>query len=138
MKTFLMALVLLSSNAFAQEIDATEMLASIIPVGTYSGSYKGKPCKVTVQPSADGLVVTASNAHLTRRREVERGSIYAIKGGNYFLSSGKYSTNDGFNENILMTRSADITNRQYVVVADRVVVQRDQFEHAVECIIPLF
>ena len=134
MKTLLVALTLISSSVFAQAWDATEALTSVLPVGTYQGSYQGKKCSVTARLSDRGILVSATSGSITRQREVERGSSYRLQPAKRFLSSSSTSTNDGFNENIL--RTALVSDTQlYVVVADRVVVQRDQFEHVVECVI---
>lgn len=134
MKMLLIALALVSSSAFAQEMDATEALTMVLPVGTYSGRFEGERCSVTVREEANGVKVTATNARLTRSRLVEYGSVYKLWGTTQFLSSTSIGTNDGFNENLVRTR-ADVTGKQYVVVADRVVVMNDQFEHKVECIV---
>ncbi|WPU63221.1 hypothetical protein [Peredibacter starrii] len=134
MKMLLIALALVSGRAFAQEMDATEALTMVLPVGTYYGRFANERCSVTVREEANGVKVTATNGRLTRSRLVEYGSVYRLWGTTQFLSSTSVGTNDGFNENLLRTR-ADVTNKQYVVVADRVVVMNDQFEHKVECIV---
>ena len=134
MKTLLIALALLSGSAFAQEMDATEALTMVLPVGTYYGRFDGERCSVTVRAEANGVKVSATNRRLTRSRLVEFGSVYRLWGTTQFLSSTSVGTNDGFNENLIRTR-ADVTGKQYVVVADRVVVMNDQFEHKVECIV---
>ncbi|WP_408096272.1 hypothetical protein ACJVC5_14630 [Peredibacter sp. HCB2-198] len=134
MKMLLIALALVSGSAFAQEMDATEALTSVLPVGNYSGRFANERCSVTVREEANGVRVSATNGRYTRSRLVEFGSVYRLWGTTQFLSSTSYSTNDGFNENLVRTR-ADVTGKQYVVVADRVVVMNEQFEHKVECIV---
>ena len=136
MKMLLIALALVSGSAFAQEMDATEALTSIIPQGTYFGKLGQERCKVTFKSNPKGILVTASNSKLTVKRQIEFGTKYEMFGTTQFHSSESIATNDGFNENLLVTR-ADYRHKQYVTVADRVVTHRQVFEHRVECIINL-
>lgn len=137
MKILVMALTLLSTSAFAQTLEATAVLNSVLPTGIYQGkSPEGNICSVYVQSTSRGVVVAASSQGRTLKRVVEIGSSYRMGAARYFLSSDVYGTNDGFNENTLMTRAVT-EDSQYVVVADRVVVQRESFEHKVECIVNL-
>ncbi|WPU63223.1 hypothetical protein [Peredibacter starrii] len=136
MKLLVTALVLLSSTAFAQVPDATDVLTAILPVGSYSGSYNNQPCKVSVKKTANGIQVTASNNSLVRVREVARGTVYFARLPGHFLSTEKLSTNDGTRENIL--RTIPVTeNQQYVVVADHFIVNHINYELAVECVVNL-
>lgn len=122
MKTLFMALALLSTSVFAQELDATEVLTSILPLGIHQGTNpEGKDCIVSVRTSGRGVVVSASSQGQSFKREVESGSIYRINGARYFLSSDKNST--------LMTRAVS-EDTQYVVVAD-------SSDKRVECIVDL-
>ncbi|WP_408096273.1 hypothetical protein ACJVC5_14635 [Peredibacter sp. HCB2-198] len=136
MKLLVTALVLLSSTAFAQIPDATDVLTAILPVGSYSGSYNNRPCKVSVKKTANGVQVTASNDSLVRVREVARGSVYFARRQGQFLSTEKFATNDGTRENILRTTPVTET-QQYVVVADHFIANRNNYEMAVECVVDL-
>lgn len=136
MKSILVALALISSSTFAIAPDATEVLTSIIPVGEYTGAYNGQDCSVSVENSANGIVVRATKRGLIRMREVTRGSVYYAPRMGEFLSTQKFSTNFGSRENILRTTPVSET-QQYIVVADVAIGARDIQELKVECVINL-
>jgi hypothetical protein len=140
MKSIVIALTLVCSSAFAQELDATEALARVLPVGQYSGtSPEGVACSVSVKQTESALSVSASMDHVTISRKVKTGSSYRWNlGTRNFLSLDKTFSSDGVSsvEEVLRTLAVEI-NTQYVVVARVIVNDRDVREDKVECVINL-
>lgn len=138
MKTLIAALLLVSSSAFAQELDSTDALLTILPAGEYSGvTPEGRNCAVSVRDLSSKVAVVASTDQLTKRSEVLSGAVYRWNPGTRsFLATVFTTTLTGSTENILRT-IAVTQNTQYVVVADRLVSNRSANESKVECVINL-
>ncbi|MBY0515580.1 MAG: hypothetical protein K2P81_01640 [Bacteriovoracaceae bacterium] len=140
MKSLLIALTLVCSSAFAQELDATAALTNVLAPGLYSGvSPEGIECSVLIAKSNKGIKTSAKMNGMTISREVETGTMYRWNPGTrYFLSSEKTYSTDGINsvEEVFRTLAVD-TMTQYVVVARVIVNNRDVREDKVECVINL-
>lgn len=138
MKTIIAALLLVSSTAFAYELDATEALLQTVSAGEYSGiTPQGDDCSVAVRNLSSKVAVVATANGLTKRSEVYSGATYRWKPGQRsFLATTLTTTLNGSKENIFRTIAVS-SNTQYVVVADLIVDGRSSQETKVECIINL-
>ena len=137
-KTLIAAFLIMSSSAFANELDATEALLSTLPAGVYTGiTPHGDDCEISVRTLSDKVAVVATTATLTKRSEVVRGAVYRWNPGNRsYLATTFTTTLRGSTENILRTIAVS-QSTQYVVVADRVVNDRNASETKIECVINL-
>lgn len=138
MKTIFAAILLVSSSAFAYELDATEALLQTIRAGEYQGvTPQGDDCQVSVRDLTNKVAVVASSEGVTKRSEIVTGSTYRWKPGQRsFLATNLTTTLSGSKENVFRTIAVG-QKTQYVVVADVVVDNRDVNETKVECIIDL-
>lgn len=138
MKTLIAALLLVTSSAFAYELDATEALLQTVAAGEYTGiTPAGDDCSVAVRNLSSKVAVVATANGITKRSEVYSGATYRWKPGQRsFLATTLTTTLNGSKENILRTIAVS-TNTQYVVVADLIVDGRRSEETKVECIINL-
>lgn len=139
MKTFLAALLIVSTNAFAQELDATEALLQTLPAGTYYGeSTKGGDCQVKVQKRSTGVKVSASANGQTMSYETLNQTSYRWNPGQrLFFSSvvSKYPHNER-SEDFIRTIAVK-ENTQYVVVGNLFHSGRDSKETIIECVVNL-
>lgn len=138
MKTLIAALLLVTSSAFAYELDATEALLQTVAAGEYTGiTPAGDDCSVAVRNLSSKVAVVATANGITKRSEVYSGAAYRWKPGQRsFLATTLTTTLNGSKENIFRTIAVS-TNTQYVVVADLIVDGRSSEETKVECIINL-
>jgi len=138
MKTFIAALMLISSTAFAYELDATEALLQTVSAGEYYGiTPSGDDCSVAVRNLSSKIAIVATANGVTKRSEVYSGAAYRWKPGQRsFLATTFTTTLNGSRENIFRTIAVS-TNTQYVVVADMIVDGRSSEETKVECVINL-
>ena len=137
MKT-LIALLLISTTAFATELDATEALLNTIPAGDYRGvSPDGNDCQVSVRTLSEKVAAVASENGFVKRSEVMEGASYRWNPANRpFLSSTLTTTLTGQKENLVRTIAVK-QNTQYVVVADIVSEDGRVSETKIECVINL-
>lgn len=138
MKTFIAALLLISTQAFATELDATEALLNTLPAGSYSGiSVEGDNCSVAVQKLSTGVNVSASSNGKTKSYEILNGSGYRWNPGQrLFFSSIITRTSDSSSENFI--RSIAVKNTtQYVVVGNISRTDNGTKESVIECVINL-
>ncbi len=138
MKILIAAFLLVSTSAFAQELNSTDALLRTLPAGEYSGiTPEGDECGVSVRDLFGKVAVVASTINLTRRSEVVSGSQYSWNPAKRsFLSTVLTTTLTGSTENVFRT-IAVTQNIQYVVVADIEIDDRDFKETKVECLINL-
>lgn len=138
MKTLLLAALIVSTTAFATELDATEALLQTVSAGQYTGiTPQGSDCEVSIRNLSNRVAIVASADGVTKRSEVYSGATYRWKPGQRsFLASTFTTTLNGSKENVFRTIAVS-TNTQYVVVADLVEDNRNRVETKVECIIDL-
>lgn len=134
MKSFIAALVLVSSSAFA-DVPATDVFLSVLPAGSYSGAG----CSVNVSDLGDKVVITASNSVRSTKKEVLSSSSYhQFRGPNTFFSSDITNTRRGRSENFVRTNLASDSTR-YIAVGT--IFEADypngDRENVVECVINL-
>lgn len=138
MKTLIAAFLLVSSSAFAQELDATDALLTTLPAKEYRGiTPDGDDCQVAVRDLSSKVAIVATAGNLTRRAEVYSGAVYRWQPGQrFFLATNLTTTLNGSKENVFRT-IAVTSNTQYVIVADEVINNREREVVKVECIIDL-
>lgn len=138
MKTLIAALLLVSSSAFAQSYDATEVLLSILPAKDYRGvTPVGTPCEVSVRNLSNRVAVVASTLGFTTRSEVYVGAYYAKpRGSRTFLASVLTTTLTDKRENFVRT-IAVTENTQYIAVGDIISWDGRTRESVIECIVNL-
>lgn len=138
MKTFIAALLLVSTQAFATELDATEALLNTLPTGSYSGvSVEGHDCSVAVQKLSSGVNVSVSSHGKTKNYETLNGSGYRWNPGQrLFFSSLITRTSDSSSENFIRSIAVKETT-QYVVVGNITRTGNGTKESVIECVINL-
>jgi hypothetical protein len=138
MKTMLLAALIVSTSAFATELDATDALLQTVAAGQYTGiTPQGSDCEVSIRNLSNRVAIVASAEGVTKRSEVYSGATYRWKPGQRsFLASTFTTTLNGSKENVFRTIAVS-TNTQYVVVADLIEDNRNRVETKVECIIDL-
>jgi len=128
MKNFIAAVLLIcTSSAFAQELDATAAALETLPAGAYVGTTpEGDDCQVKVSSDEHGVAVVATAGNLMVSRIVRPGTIYRFNPGQrLFLSSDA-------TDSVYRTLAVE-ADTQYVVVARK----RNGQEVKVECVVNL-
>jgi hypothetical protein len=142
-----LALTLTSAIASAGSVDA---ITSIVSVGTHQGTNESGECSVIVEKvsnSSRAVMVTAQDRYNTFSKVVVDGTDYQscmrnnCSGGKLFMQTDLEKTsNDGssYIEKSLRTAlSGTAEGKLNVIVAERVVANRDSNEESVECDIDL-
>jgi hypothetical protein len=132
MKSLVAALLIVSSSSFAQTFDARTALLNILKPGSYYGvTPNGSSCNVSIYDNSDSLEVVANANGVTKRSLIPaRDTFHAVWGQRSYLHTSK----DGYVESILRTVMVE-KNKQYVVVSELYVNNRESTETAVECIV---
>lgn len=138
MKIIIVAALLISGSALAQELSATDALLQTLPAGNYSGrTLENRECEVSIRDLTNKVAVVATTKNLTKRSEILKDAVYRWNPGTRSFLASVFSTSlNGSSENVFRTIAVKETT-QYVVVADIEINNRTVNESKVECVIDL-
>ncbi len=138
MKTFIAALLLATTSAFAADLDAPSALLRTLPEGSYKGlTTAEEDCVVRVKRLTTGVSVTVSSPALSKNHETLNESHYRWNPGQrLFFSSVIERTSNSSSESFVRTIAVE-EKTQYVVAGEIFRSANGTRESVVECIVNL-